>query len=96
MTEGRAQATGFHDWTPVLDGPGTAGDWHDDHDLDEHAAQRLLAHAAGLGHQHNGMPDVLPYVWRRGDAERDQEIADRLAAIRRVAELRAAEREAGP
>ena len=96
MAEGRAQATGFTDWSPVLNSPGIAGDWHDYHDLDEHAAQRLLAHAAGLGHQHNGMPDVLPYVWRRGDAQRDQEIADRLAAIRRTAELRAAERDHPP
>jgi len=93
MTEGRAQASGWFDWTPVL-GSDAGPAMTPEDDLDENAAHRLLAHAAGLGHQHNGMPEVRPYRWRRGDAQRDQEIADRLAAIRQVAELRALEREA--
>ena len=47
--------------------------------------------AAGL---RNGLADVLPYEWRRGEAQREAALAARLAWIRRVAELRAREREA--
>jgi hypothetical protein len=83
-------AAGFFDWTPADAQPGY--DLPDAEELDG----RLLRHAAGLGHQHNGMPEVRPYRWRRGEAQRDQEIADRLTAIRRVAELRAREREEHP
>jgi len=47
--------------------------------------------AAGL---RNGLADVLPYEWRRGEAQREAALAARLAWIRRVAELRALERNA--
>jgi hypothetical protein len=81
MARGRAQGAGFFDRQPWLAPPPVTGE-RDSHDLDEHATQRLIAHAAGLGHQHNGMPAVRPYTWRPGDAQRDAEVADRLAAVR--------------
>lgn len=42
---------------------------------------------------HNGRPELLPYVWRRGDAEREAAIAAQLAELRARAGIR---RELGP
>jgi hypothetical protein len=44
--------------------------------------ERDADHVAATGHHHNGLPEVKPYRWRPGDAERDAEIAERLAIIR--------------
>jgi hypothetical protein len=56
------------------------------------SAVLLLDHAAGIGGRRTGMPDVLPYVWRPGEDERDREIRARLAALRaRLANGRAAD-----
>lgn len=76
------------DWTPLTAQPGAD---LPDTDLPD---DRALRHAAGLGHQHNGMPDVLPYTWRPGEAQREAALEARLAAIRRVAEQRALARAA--
>jgi hypothetical protein len=48
-----------------------------------------LAHTAATGSHRNGIPETRPYRWRRGDTERDAEIAARLAAIRALVAARA-------
>lgn len=40
-----------------------------------------LRRARGVAEARNGVPEMRPYVYRPGEAERDAEIAARLAAI---------------
>jgi hypothetical protein len=64
------------DWSPLI-----------------HAADRVprdvpvrdgtdLLHASGLGARANGRPVLVPYMWRRGDAARDAEVAMLVASAR--------------
>lgn len=44
---------------------------------------RVLYQGLGLGGAAaNGRAALIPYVWRRGDAERDAQVAAQVAAIR--------------
>lgn len=57
-------------------------------DADPEAVRRWLVRARPPWHGRQGMPEVKPYVYRRGEDQRDAEIARIVAA----AQARAAER----
>ena len=66
-------------WTPIIALSGSGVPVTSPEPLD-------LAHAAA-GSRRNGLPEVRPYAWRPGDADREAEIQARVAAVRAAAEV---------
>jgi hypothetical protein len=51
---------------------------------------RHLRRLTSSGNARNGIPDLIPYVWRPGEAQRDAEVAKLMRAARRRALARTA------
>lgn len=77
-----AAGRGFTDWSPLNHAPEVP-------DSPDGLHLRDLVHARVTGSR-NGHPEPVPYRWRPGDAEREQEIQARLAAIRTRLQQRSA------
>jgi hypothetical protein len=64
-------------------------------DLDAHPAPGAFTrrddgngHPGGFREYQNGLPEPAPYTWRAGEAQRDAEVAARVAAIQAQARER--------
>ena len=76
--KGLGKADGFFDWTPVLADPGYDAPSPEVQPLDSDLDHARVSDRP----KRNGLPEAPAYRWRPGEAQRDAEVAGRIAAAR--------------